>query len=210
MIKYEDDKFFNEEWKMEPYGENGILFLAEYLAIKGFPLEWKRRVVKAIEEYKDVRGIWRVKGEQHLSHDNFTAIVCLSSNYNLPYHKNIYRQDLVHCMLHPRDFIFYNIVSGVSLAWVFYPFALLAMMYSCYSDFKVRNGVRMLKTDGKLLTWLRCKSFDLPLTARICSWVLSKRTLFSSWKRCFEIYFLNPKHPLRNQEDEKYLLGDKK
>lgn len=201
-----DEDWFNDEWKMEPYGENGILFLAEYLAIRNFPWEWKRRVIKAIEEYKDVDGNWRVKGEADLSHDNFTAIVCLSFNYGLSYHKNIYRRDLVHCMLHPRDFIFYNIVSGVSLAWVFYPFALLAMMHSCYSDFKVRNGNKMLKTDGKLLTWLRCKSFNLPITSRVCSYVLSRRTLFKTWRRCFDIYFRNPAHPLRNQLDESYEL----
>ena len=175
-----DDKWFNNEWKMEPYGENGILFLAEYLAIKGFPTEWKRRVIKAIEEYKDVNGNWRVKGEADLSHDNFTAIVCLSHNYGLSYHKNIWRKDLVHCMLHPRDFVFYASMSSVALRVLFFPLyviPLMAMMHSCYSDFKVRNGNKMLKTDGKLLTWLRCKSFNLPITSKICTYILGKRTL---------------------------------
>ena len=203
-----NEKWFDKNWLMSPFGENGILFLAEYLASKNFPAEWRERVIVAIEAYRR-NDEWITMGEDDLSHDNFTAIVCLSHNYGLSYHKSVWRKDLVHCSLHPRDFIFYASMSNVALRVLLLPFFIipfLAMMVSCWTTWKVRGDNRMLKTDGKLLTWLRCKSFKMPVTSWVCSMIIKWNSNFGSWKDCFRIYFRDSAHPLNNMSDERYKI----
>ena len=84
-------KWFDDNWHMSPGGENGVLFLAEFLALQGYPREWREKVRKAIE-YHRIDGKWGTPGEPTLSHDNFTAIVCLSTAYGFDYHKSIFYQ----------------------------------------------------------------------------------------------------------------------
>ena len=208
--RYFNKKWFDKNHLMAPYGENGILFLAEYLAANDFPEEWRERVIVAIGAYRNEDGRWITKGESDLSHDNFTAIVCLSANYGLDYHKSVWRKDLVHCMLHPRDAIFYASMSHISLRILLLPLyliPLLAQFVSCWTTWKVRGENRMLKTDGKLLTWLRCKSFKMPFTSWICSRTIKRNADFGSWKKCFNIYFRDAEHPLNIMIDSKYELS---
>lgn len=206
MIKSEKH-WFDEDFGMSPYGENKILFTAQYLAFYKFPKVYKSKVIRLIETYRDRDGNWITKGEDNLSHDNRTAIVCLSKAYGLEYHKEFISKSLIHSMLHPRDFIFYAYASGGFLGVlgaILYPIALLAMVHSCWVSYKFRGGKKFIRTDGKLLTWLRCKSFNLKITSLLCTWIIQKGILFGSWKKCFEIYFKEASHPNRNMKDEWY------
>lgn len=207
-VEYDVDRvYFDDEWGMSPYGENKVLFLAEYLALKNYPVEWRNRANSCIKSYIDSEGRWITRGEGHLSHDNFTAIVCLSVKYGFDYHKDLLRTDLIHCMLHPRDALFYISKSERWFSFIgklLYFIPLLAQIHSCASDWKERNKVKVLKTDGKLLTWLRCRTFKLPVTSFICTFIINRNMEFGSWKKCFEIYFKNPMHPNRVLEEEKY------
>ena len=208
-MRKEDEKWFDEGFGMSPYGENRILFTAEYLAFYKFPAEYKDKVISLIEEQIDENGEFTTENNGDISHDNRTAIVCLSRNYGLDYHKKVFKKSLVHSMLHPRDFIFYCYAAGGLLGiigTILYPIALLAMMHSCYSNTKIRNGVRYLKTDGKLLTWLRCKSFKLPLTAKICTFIIDKNKEFIGWKEVFRVYFQDAGHPHNRMPKEWYDL----
>ena len=203
-------KWFDDNWHMSPGGENGVLYLAEFLALQGYPREWREKVRKAIE-YHRIDGKWGTPGEPTLSHDNFTAIVCLSTAYGFDYHKSIfYRELLTHTMLHPRDFIFYLRVCEKwysVFGMLLYPISLLAQMHSCVTDYKRRGENKFIKTDGKLLTWLRCKTFKFKVTSTVCTFIINmKKKYFGSWKKCFEIYFKDPAHPNRTMPGEFYDL----
>lgn len=204
-----DLKYFNFKWHMQPYGENGVLFLAQFLALQNYPKEWRENVRVAIEDYVDEDRKWYTKGEDALSHDNFTAIFCLSKAYGFKYHKSLFKKELLtHTMLHPRDFIFYIRFSEQwysSLGFILYPISLLAQVHSCVTDYKKRGDQVFIKTDGKLLTWLRCKTFNIKVTSAVCSAIINmKKKYFGSWKKCFEIYFKDPSHPNRTMPEEFY------
>ena len=213
-MKKSDLKWFDsKDWHMEPGAENGVLFTAEYLALQNYPREWREKARKAIEAHLDSDRKWVTVGEPTLSHDNFTAIVCMSKAYGFDYHKSIFKKELLfHTMLHPRDFIFYLRVSErwySFLGLILYPISLLAQMHSCVTDYKIRKqgGIetKFIKTDGKLLTWLRCKTFKFKVTSFICSKIIKMKTkYFGSWKKCFEIYFRDPAHPNRTMPEEFY------
>lgn len=203
-----DLKFFDSKWHMQPYGENGVLFTAEYLALQNYPREWREKARIAIEAHLDEDGKWYTPNEPTLSHDNFTAIVCLSKAYGFKYHTQIFKRELIHTMLHPRDFIFYLRMCDrwySVLGLLLYPISLLAQIHSCVTDYKKRGEQVFIKTDGKLLTWLRCKSFNIKVTSFICSKIISIKTkYFGSWKKCFDIYFKDSTHPNRTMPEEFY------
>jgi len=63
---------------------------------------------------------------------------------------------------------------------------------------------RFLKTDGKILAWMRLKAFRMPITSFFCNLAISKNKEFGTWKRCFELYFKHPSHPNRSFPDSNY------
>lgn len=212
LLKKQDLKWFDQtDWHMSPGAENGVLFTAEYLALQNYPREWREKARLAIEAHLKPDRTWYTRGESTLSHDNFTAIVCLSKAYGFNYHTDILRRELLtHTMLHPRDFIFY---LRVCEKWysifglILYPISLVAQMHSCVTDYKRRGDKKFIKTDGKLLTWLRCKTFKFKVTSALCTLIINmKKKYFGSWKKCFEIYFTNPAHPNRTMPEEFYDL----
>jgi len=209
MVMSRDLKYFDSDWGMSPYGENKVLFLAEYLALQNFPSEWREKARICIETHLNEKREWYTMGEENLSHDNFTAIVCLSSRYGFDYHKDLFRKDLIHSMLHPRDAVFY--LSKCErwysfIGKVMYPISLLAQMHSCYVVEKRRGDQVFLRTDGKLLTWLRCRTFNMRLTSLICTFIIKNNELFKTWKKCFGIYFKDSAHPNNLMPEESYEL----
>ena len=204
-----DLKWFNEDFALDPFGENGVLFTAEYLAFYNFPQEYKDKVKKLIEIHLDSNNNWfNPDTLDPLSHDNRTAIVILSIKYGFDYHKRVFEKSLIHSMLHPRDFIFYTIFSNNWYSIFFKPFyiiSLLPQMYSCSNTYKIINGQRVHSTDGKLLIWLKCKSLKLKYTSKFCSYIL-RNFANLSWKEVFSIYFKNTNHPLNRMSGDWYEL----
>lgn len=204
-----DAKWFREDGTMSPFGENGVLFTAEYCVMENELLPGStnvallgHRVLKTSQVEED----YFSSGEKHFSHDNLTGVFCLSKTLGTDHHKKIWFRNY-WAYLHPRDFLWYLWANQRWYSYLvlpFFPIITLAMMHSCWSDFKVRNGNKILKTDGKILSFLRLKAFNMPITARLCDWVLRNNKEFGSWKKCFEIYFRDPEHPLRNFPDEMY------
>lgn len=210
-----DERWFREDATMSPFGENGVLFTAEYVIMKVNEMELAglgkesltgnllgHRVIKTSQVEPD----YFSSGEKHFSHDNLTGVFCLSKTLGTDHHKKIWFKNY-WAYLHPRDFIWYLWANQKWYSYLVLPFlwiATLAMMHSCWSDYKVRNGNKILKTDGKILTFLRLKTFRMPITARLCDWVLRNNNEFGSWKACFTMYFKDPEHPNRNFPDEVY------
>lgn len=206
MIKNYDD-YFDSNWHMKPYGENGVLFTAYYLALQNFPIEHRSHAKKAIEAHKRADGGWYSVQDPNMSHDNMTAVVCLSRAYNLEYHKQPSLISL-RTMLHPRDLIFYHLIAEKfysPLLWLLYPICFMAQLVSCLSKYKVRNDQKILKTDGKLLTWLRIKTLKLRVTNIFCKLALKLNRDFGSFQNCFKMYF-GLDHPNSTMPKEFYEL----
>ncbi len=135
----------------------------------------------------------------HFSHDNMTGLYCLNKNRTggvsvaLPTARWNGRW-----WLHPRDVFFYfwchNPRIGLFFLWI----SSLAMIISCIQKYKVRNGVKYIKTDGKLLAFLRCRSFDLKITYAICTFFIERHKYFDSWNDVAKRYFKEEGHPLRS------------
>ena len=154
-------------------------------------------------EIWDWKSSWRANSYRdrgsHFSHDNMTGAYCLYKNHvgvvpsSLPIAKWNGRW-----WLHPRDLTFYlwchHAILGLPFLWI----ASLAMIISCIQKYKVRDGKKFIKTDGKLLAYLRCRSFDMPITFAICSFFIRKHKYFNNWNDVAKRYFKEEGHPLRS------------
>jgi hypothetical protein len=123
--------------------------------------------------------------------------------------------------LHPRDIIYIGLLAGNPICKLLSPLLMLIMMSSCKSIWKVRPSLdfriiyaikkfkffpkklvrRMHSTDGKLLTYVRCRSaLNIPILAKtykICSKILKKSDIFKGWNGTFAIYFHSrPDYPI--------------
>lgn len=176
---------------MEPNGENGVLFTAEYCVLQhtvnNFHLE-PEDAITAIEE------ALRYTDGQRLSHDNMTGIVCLSTIQGLSYHRKYFHRDW-WWRIHPRDIIFYlNAMGGVGwvLGFPFLPLLWLIQLITCASTALASTGE--LDTDGKILVLIRNLAMGWTINHKLCTWILWYRNR-KTWGDIFAIYFKDPKHP---------------
>ena len=205
-----------EEW-FDKYGlihahkdrdsENGILFTVEYYLLKSLLKKLTDEDVKsfkiAIAYLRNDNGSYSAThgGGDHWSHDNHTAKVCMESFLKLK--SDIWLPDWKK-RVHPRDLVFYLFLTPY-IGWLARPLLwipALTMIISCIQDTKTRQGRKIIKTDGKLLTFVRCistrrKSWTMNLTWKLCSWIIKHNSPFNSWDNIFEMYFKEPEHPNR-------------
>ena len=192
-------ELFNKKAQMTPFGENGVLFTAQYCILK--KLLGKSTVNetllahRAIENSKVDDNLYDAsapeKGEGW-SHDNHTAIVCLGEHFDLNVVK--FPKDWYYRRIHPRDIVFYlyfilppgvlRFIFKLLFFWV----PSISMIVSCAQTYKYRNGKKIIKTDGKLLAWLRFNTVSMPITKWICTKIIEKK-FTRGWTRVFEIYF---------------------
>lgn len=173
--------------------------------------------------YRD--GKWYPNSEtenEDMSHDNFLGVICalkvleewthsleplgsVSGDILYQERKNIEvlkeALPLFHKQLdHPRDFLFmlrFKHPFIGALANLLLPVVPLAMILTCLQSYKIRGGRKILKTDGKLLAWLRMSTYHYPITEWICTKMLSKKKDFRNFNTCAKIYFKDENHPLR-------------
>lgn len=131
---------------MYPFGENGILFRAEfdeliYKEVKDLDVESAEKAIKS-QFYGD-HFKFEPNTKEPWSHDNHKAIIAISKRNNLNYHKRMYWKDF-HKMLHPKDLILFAWATGNWYSWI----ALLGlwftsfnMILSCLTDTKIRPGI---------------------------------------------------------------------
>lgn len=175
--------WFDEKGYMVPLGENGVLFTSYYLHkyswyTKTTAYNMDLAITAALVDYND-----------HLSHDNWTGIVCASKLLGFSYHQNLFSRSWWR-RIHPRDIGFY-----LYMKFGFKPLLIptvIAMIWACWSN-QQTNGT--LDTDGKLLSWLRLKHMNMPWLERLLGKILRKRHGLG-WDGIFKIYFKDPEHPL--------------
>ena len=173
-------RWFDDNYLLYPFGENGILFTSEFFTLKkllGRLSERDKFLAKqAIESQRVSPSEFRAISEEINSHDNHTGIVCLSYLVGFDYHKRFFWKHWWR-RIHPRDIVFYLYLKGGlsrSIASLLMWIPSLAMIISCAQNYKVRNGRRILKTDGKLLAWLRFNTIKMPITELICTWLIKR------------------------------------
>lgn len=144
--------------------------------------------------------------DSYMSHDQLTAIICYLSfigdkarikeilkafKYGVSYNNvdNKFRP------YHPRDLIFYNIMAGSRLAYLFLPLLWLITLYTFIKDTKTRNGRAIKKTDGEILHYTRrsCTNVFKPIDG-MCNMLVRRR--FGSWDKLFSTYYKDAKHPI--------------
>lgn len=188
-----------------PHGENDIVFTSEYWHLlkeyrKGAPFNLRERsqVIIAINHLmdEDEKGFTSNDTSEPWSHDNHTALVCLSKLFDLPYHRKLLWRGWWR-RIHPRDLIFYAYMSGGVarfISYFFLPLLFAIMLISMRKTYKITNGDIVYNTSGKLLALLRmmsCPEFEL--TRTWCDALIVKG--FKNWANVFKIYFIDEEHP---------------
>ncbi|NIO44437.1 MAG: hypothetical protein GTN36_02685 [Candidatus Aenigmarchaeota archaeon] len=199
-------KIYKDSWKIYPFGENSILFFTEYCFLNNLLdnryLDKKKKLIKQIHEelwfedkYKD-----DINTIENWSHDNHTALLCLfkKTYKRLPSYVEVFPVDFLY-RTHPRDLIFYMYISNNKLLkfvsfWFLWVLS-LTMIITCLQDYKYRNGLKILKTDGKILTWLRLQTVNMPITKWICNKIIEHK--WTNWYYVFRYYFQqDDNHPI--------------
>ena len=178
--------------------------------LQGEDLQMSRDQLIAIFAFSKKEGldfhkeIWKEIKRQLLRYDNIKVPTTLKEkllNFN--------------GLFQPADLIFYGLCAG-GLVWkLFLPIIWLIMVQSTLTKYKVRpewwnrlyfkiKGIpytytKMIATDGKILTWVRCQVLPKQLLFNIHTYLIKK--LFGSWHGVFEIFFPNIEHP--NNVDSK-------
>jgi len=165
--------------------ENGILFEAYYQTIKAGMIEFDLEVYahSFLRDYLAFRGD-EEKAKRNFSHDNMTALCCI-----LPHMRSFFPLFGYHS-LHPCRFAFYlwfkYPILGLPFLWLWS----LHAIWGCFSVYRKNSvGKEYIDTDGKLITWLICQHFNMPITFKICTYLINKK--IGSWKKTFMIYFWN-------------------
>lgn len=189
---------------MEPTGENGSLYTVEYLLLcrnyRKLVFRDKYFITKTLESIVlDLfKYIFRVENNptsenptEPFSHDNMTGILSLSYILDRKYHKKFFYKYWWR-RIHPRDLGYYLYLYNP----LFKPLLLItsiAMIISCFPSYKIIDGAIVPRTDGKILSWIRLNTVRMPITAKICTWLIKKQ--FGSWKNVFSTFFKDKEHP---------------
>jgi hypothetical protein len=164
--------------------ENGILFLAEAAYLDE---QFYKYLPKAASHYES-------GNDRNYSHDNTTAYlaICYLLGISPKMTWKMWRQ-----YLHPRDIAFWLVLKGGFAAMIGYLPLFIAMFISCLRTHKTRNGVKFIHTDGKKLSYLRCRAADLVSTWELLNKILVNKFGKYPMHQVYSIYFKNPKHPMR-------------
>lgn len=176
-------------------------------------LDWiaaKEYVTEVIPYFYSKHSYWIASAtstRDDCSRDNFSGIISmikLTSKYpiNRPACKRLRKLvPLFHKQLmHPRDFIMVGYLKYPILFWPLLWFPAICYIISCAQKYKVRNGNKIIKTDGKLIARMITKSFNMRITFWLCNKVLRWFGVFETWVGISWTYFIYSEHPI----NEKY------
>ncbi len=115
---------------------------------------------------------------------------------------------------HPRDFVMAGYFKLPILFWPLLPIMSLSFIVSCWQSHKKRHGIKIPKTDGKIIAFIICKAFRLRLTFWICDKLIRYKNRpepipasygkkifdqnswqWGSWHNVFSDYYRNFNHP---------------
>lgn len=197
--------------------ENSLLFTGLYLI---FLKRSGYSYVKLLNKYIEFVELCRVgdglfnqtpnpgPNDLHMSHDTLTGLVSVSIEFSLNYHTEIWkelkRQNLRYDnvspnspkrWLHPRDIIFYGICANSTICKLLSPILWIIHAIACIQKYKVRNGNKIWKTDGKILTFLRCQILNWKASIKIYGLFNKLFAGFKNWFHVFSVYYKKD-HPV--------------
>ncbi len=199
-MRNEFKPFFKDNFRMASFGMNECLYSTEFLFLGGLDqsaLEDLEQLYFASSLYNyqfTLKGII-INSDKTIpvSHDNMTALTCLTSRYE--FNKPKFSPE--HAYWHPRDFFFYAYMNGTGLikafGFLFSWVTSICLIYSILFDsYKTINGQQILATDGKLLTFLVINTGKYNLTKAVCEFILRRKD--KKFADYFLVYF-GDQHP---------------
>lgn len=146
------------------------------------------------------------------SHDSLTGLICVSKVFGLSYHTEIWktikkqwlRYDNVNPdspswkrIMHPRDIIFWGICADSLICKLLFPILFIIQAVASIQKYKYRNDNKIWKTDGKILTWLRCRTLKWTKSLYIYEKLNKWFSGFNNYFHVFSVYY-KIDHPVRN------------
>lgn len=184
--------YFDQLMRLDPQGDNGILYTAEYSTLAKADDQITQRQVRALLQAvnpTDSKTIW--------SRDNHFGYIALSKRFGFNFHEKLYLSNIKY-LIQPNDVIFWLWASEGLIGLLATPFLFissLAMIFTVLiTSYKTIDGVKVLATDGQKLTRLTINSFNLPITKNICNYIVNKK--YGGWQIFYSTYFKNPEHPI--------------
>lgn len=145
-----------------------------------------------------------------LSLDNVNACCCF---FPLPFLRELVTRVPWYVYARPDNFYTWSVCAKKHwlLRKLALPFASLMMIYSCYKFYdkkprgegKDRVYIQQLATSGKLQVWTRLKAVRMPITQKICNYLIESD--WGAWKQVFRTYF-ETGHPINSYPREAYDL----
>lgn len=206
-MREEFKSFFDHRYLCRPWGGNSILYTAEYAALAAqSPDRLASQQAYVASSCFIQTAILELPSGESFSHDDMTALVCLAKQYGFDFSEFKLHQIDTRSRLHPRDIIFYMYAAGGiyrALAYPLLPILTICMVESVLNKtYKTINGVKVLATDGALLTFLRLHTFKFPITKFLVD--LSLKFHKMKWSDYFLTYF-GPDHPNYILSEERQL-----
>ena len=204
---------------------NGALFTGTYIVLKYranfLNISDVHDFVETLKNiYEEDVGVWRNHSKSEwdeFSLDNFTgiatALVCCKKwlerkNFQKSevYHQCEFYLNSIpyfhHQLDHPKDFIYLGFLKCWWLFVWFMWIPSLAMIVSCTETYKEKDDKLIVKTDGKILAFLRFTAVGMPITEYICTKLIKQKVhegkwTYGKWKEVFHRYYKTIRHPNR-------------
>ena len=208
----------------KPYGntqENAFLYTVELFVIlrnKGRDTSRIEFIIEtALSEMYEGNGIYKqnpsyphpmmhISSNAKMSHDQLTAIMVyfaitgrkdkireIMDRFTFGISYNNTGTKLVGW--HPRDLIFYHILNGSKLAYIFLPLLYIITFFTFIKDKKHRAHGTFKKTDGEILYYIKRESTNIFKYIDVfCNLLIKIR--FGSWDKVFSTYFKQLDHPI--------------
>lgn len=190
-MREEFKPFFDENFTMSPWGEDNLLYSSEFAVLSN---EFtKEMTFKAIESYNHEGTFYINENNKTFSHDMLIGLVCLSKNKGFNYHNHWQWFFGLH-RIQPWNVAFYLFIMD---DFRHYLGLLLLPILSLYMTFNLlvhkydENNV--LQTSEQMLIWLMLNTVKMPLTRRLCDYIVKKRV--GSYYEYAKIYF-GETHPI--------------
>lgn len=138
----------------------------------------KEYLIEVMPEFYNSAGYWVSSAgseNNRFSRDNFSGLIsiiklCSKFKSNKVAVKRLKKLvPLFHRQLaHPRDFVLVGFFKYPWLFWPLLPITWVAFLISCLQKYKVRDGNKIVKTDGKLIAFMVCHAFNFRVTYWLC------------------------------------------
>lgn len=202
-MREEFKSFFNENYLLSPHGEDDIIYTAQFANLsKDYIINMAHMAITSLRHTKQLTILGRLTfydkyypnaNNETWSHDMMTGLSCLSKQFKMDYHNqwlwfNSWRR------LQPWNIAFYLFIMDDfrhHLGLLLLPILSLYMVFNLLVHKYDENNV--LQTSEQLLIWLMLNTIKMPLTKRLCDYIVKKR--IGSYYEYARVYF-GELHPI--------------